>query len=199
MSSDLLRQRRNLLIISVVLIFLKYAEIEITEFSIVGIKFSSFRNPESVFIVLWIAWLYFTVRYYQYFIQEGLPNFKSTFINILDQISTKKINSTVKEKYPENLKAGVNYSKLKEWNWLYHGEHMVSLSDSIASSFENFEMEFPKKALLPEIIHSAVSSVLNRSAFTDYVLPFIVAIIAFCYCLAEWDGSLLVILKKFLT
>ena len=93
MSSDLLRQRRNLMIFSSILWFLKYAEIEITKFSILGIEFSSFKNPNSVYVAIWIAWIYFAVRYYQYFLQEGFPNLKNVYAQVLENKSVKKIDS----------------------------------------------------------------------------------------------------------
>lgn len=63
MSDSLLRQRRNLIITSLILIGFLYAEIEITKISIFSIDFKTTR-PNSVIEVLWIFWVYFLIRYY---------------------------------------------------------------------------------------------------------------------------------------
>ena len=188
MSSDLLRQRRNLLILSAILFFLKFAEIEIEKFSIVGIEFSSFKNPNSIFMALWIAWIYFAVRYYQYFSQEGFPCFKCVFREVLDGKSAKKIDKIVRKDYPTKITKNVTYTTLKGWGWEYSGQ-IEKKPDGIGGhQIENFKLPISRWHLFPEIINSFFYVALNRSAFTDYILPIILAIIALCYCFKGWDG-----------
>lgn len=199
MSSDLLRQRRNLMIFSAILWFLKFAQIEIEKFSIVGIEFSSFKNPHSLFIALWIAWIYFAIRYYQYFVQEGLPSFKNVFYEILDEKSVKKIDSLVKKDFPLNQRGNVTYTILKNWNWVFSGEIDKNLDGLVGYDIEPFKLPIARRKLIPEIINSFVQVILNRSVFTDYIFPIIVAIIALCYCFYGWDGSFVTSFKSLIT
>lgn len=198
MSSDLLRQRRNLIIFSLILCFLKFAQIEIENFSIVGIEFSSFKNPHSVFVALWIAWSYFAVRYYQYFVQEGLPSFKRVYFEILDKKSVRKIDSLVKKDFPRNQRRNVTYTTLKSWNWMFSGTVDNSYNGSVGDPTP-FKLPIAKWKLTPEIINSFFYVALNRSAFTDYFLPIIVAVITLYYCFYGWSGSLVTSLKSLMT
>lgn len=199
MSSDLLRQRRNLVLFSSILWFLKFAEIEIDKFSIIGIEFSSFKNPHSLFIALWIAWIYFAIRYYQYFVQEGLPCFSAVFREILDNKSIKKIDSLVKNKFPQNIRKDVPYTILKKWNWEFSGQIDHGADGMGGTNIENFKMKIAKWHLLPEIIYTFFHIILNRSVFTDYFLPIIIAMIALFYCFSGWDGSIVTSFKSLIT
>lgn len=195
MSSDLLRQRRNLMVLSAIFLFMKFAQIEIHKFSIVGIEFNSFKNPNTFFLALWIAWIYFSVRYYQYFVQEGFPYFKEIFYAILDEKSTQKINAIVEKQYPLNTRKNVSYTILKQWNWVYSGQFDSCKNGVYGIDIRNFEMPISKWQLFPEILSSISCIMLNRSAFTDYFLPIIIAIITFCYCCSGWDGGILPSMK----
>lgn len=199
MSSDLLRQRRNLMVFSSILWFLKYAEIEITKFSIFGIEFSSFRNPNSVYIALWIAWIYFAVRYYQYFVQEGFPSFKAVFVQILENKSIDKIDIIVKEKFPLNMRKDVTYSILKKWNWVYSGQIDIGSDGMGGNNIKNFELKISKWKLFPEILYSLFYVFFNRSAFTDYFLPILIAMIVLIYCFKGWEGSITNFFKSLIT
>lgn len=199
MSSDLLRQRRNLMIFSSILWFLKYAEIEITQFSIFGIEFSSFKNPNSIYIALWVAWIYFAIRYYQYFVQEGFPNLKNVYVLVLDDKSVKKIDIIVKEKFPRNKREGVTYSTLKKWYWVYWGKIDIGSDDMGGSRIESFELKISKWRLLPEMFYSVGYVLLNRSAVTDYLLPILMATFVLTYCFQGWDGSIVKLIKSLIT
>ena len=190
MSLDLLRQRRNLMILSSILLFLKFAEIEISKFSIVGIEFSSFKNPNSIFIVLWIFYIYFAIRYYQYFLQEGFPHFKIIFFETIDRKSVNKIETIVKKKYPLNTRKDVTYSTLKQWGWEYSGQIEIGPEGVGGTHSENFKLKISRRKLFPEVVYSFYHVVVNRSAFTDYFLPILLAILALFYCFGGWNGSI---------
>ena len=187
------------MIFSAILWFLKFAEIEIEKFSIVGIEFSSFKNPYSLFIALWIAWIYFAIRYYQYFLQEGYPSFKDVFCKILDKKSEKKIDKLVKKDFPLNQREHVTYRILKKWDWVFFGEIYKGEDGTDRSKIETFKLRIARRKLFPQIINSFFHVIFNRSAFTDYFLPIIFAIIALFYCFYGWDGSFVTSFKSLIT
>lgn len=190
MSQDLIRQRRNLLIVSMVLIFAKFSNLEISKFSIIGIELNSFGHPETVYVVLWIVWIYILVRYYQYFTQEGFPNFKNIYLQILNCISKEKIKRLIKVKYPKSMEINADYHQLKSRNWKYFGQEDVSKSGIQGTEIRNFEMTISNKKFIKELIVSFFHVSINRSAFTDYILPLFIAIFAMFYCFKGWQGSL---------
>jgi hypothetical protein len=65
-SAPFFRQRRNLIIISVVLLFLESSSVDFGNAKAFDIELV-FKHPEVVPIALWIAGFYWLLRYYQYF------------------------------------------------------------------------------------------------------------------------------------
>ena len=71
MSEGLRRQRRNVLLLSGVLWFMKYGGLTVTKARLLGIELE-LQEPSAIYVALWVAWAYFLVRYYQYFRQEAV-------------------------------------------------------------------------------------------------------------------------------
>lgn len=68
MDESFVRQRRNLLLISIAVFLISYAGIEISnEVVLLGVKFE-IKNPIVIYITIWIMFFYFFIRYIQYFI-----------------------------------------------------------------------------------------------------------------------------------
>ena len=62
--SSFLRQRRNLMTISVVNLFVSLAGIKLEELDVLGNKFAV-QNPHYITVSLWVAFFYWLVRYFQ--------------------------------------------------------------------------------------------------------------------------------------
>ena len=82
LSTPLLRQRRNLMIISVLMLFVDMAGATVNKivFSGVSIKLD---NPEMVVLFMYGFLLYFLYRYYLYLGQEKERDFKGNFYTYL--------------------------------------------------------------------------------------------------------------------
>jgi len=63
--SDFIRQRRNLMIVSLVLLFSEVSELKISKLSVFGNNFL-LGQPRPVSGALWVAGLYWLLRFYQY-------------------------------------------------------------------------------------------------------------------------------------
>ena len=196
MTNDLLRQRRNLIVICCILIFLKFSEIQISKFAILGIEFSNFKNPESIYLAIWIGWAYFLIRYYQYFIQEGFPNFKSELSKAIETRSTPLISNMVFKYQPKVVSRDVSYQMLKNWGWIYYGsidndkdEHGKDGKVS-GVNVENYQITLPQYRFYPLLTKCFLHIVFNRSAFSDYILPILLAFFVVYYCSTGWQGSL---------
>lgn len=66
-----IRQRRNLIAVSLALVFYQTAGLVITRLSFLGNE-ADVSEPSLASAVLWVAWLYFLLRYFQYFMD--VPN-----------------------------------------------------------------------------------------------------------------------------
>lgn len=76
MNPDLLRQRRNLIAISAVLLVFDFANVKITKVSVLGTELVG--NAQVLMACAWILWGYFLLRYFQYWwIEPGQPIRKS--------------------------------------------------------------------------------------------------------------------------
>lgn len=77
MGEGLLRQRRNLVIISGILIVFDFTSITIDKVNLLGIHFLV-GKPENLIIIAWVLWAYFLLRYYQYLRDE--PDLKIIYL-----------------------------------------------------------------------------------------------------------------------
>lgn len=68
------RQRRNLIVISIVLFFVQGTGLTLTEINILGNK-ADLTDPFLLESVLWVAWAYLLLRYWQAFKEHGSPRF----------------------------------------------------------------------------------------------------------------------------
>lgn len=99
MSEDLRRQRRNLVLVSFVLCFMKYGGVSITKTSVLGSEIQ-FSNTSSIFFGVWLLWIYFFIRYYQYFMQEGLQRISIALHATVTEKCRPKIRSLVTSQHP---------------------------------------------------------------------------------------------------
>lgn len=63
---EFLRQRRNLLVISIIVFLVEAADVSLKGINLSGVQFNIGR-PDIIYSSLWLALLYWLVRYYQYF------------------------------------------------------------------------------------------------------------------------------------
>jgi len=69
-----IRQRRNLILISLVLLFAETSELSISKLNVFGNELL-IRNPVIITVALWVGWFYWSWRYYSYFHDLGEKGF----------------------------------------------------------------------------------------------------------------------------
>lgn len=88
------RQRRNLLIVSLVLLFSETAELTISELNLFG-NVVHLANPATITYALWVAYLYWLWRYYTYFHDLSNRNILATYryrlYELIKQIGFRKL------------------------------------------------------------------------------------------------------------
>ncbi|MDP2228409.1 MAG: hypothetical protein Q8J78_13125 [Moraxellaceae bacterium] len=197
MSDGLLRQRRNLISISCVLIFVKFSGVKIDNLSFLSINFGALENPAAIYIAIWIAFFYFLFRYYQYFIQDGLRNLIRHHYECQEARVFKHVARLARD-----INAGAHYHpsqlvSLKNENWkvrvTYAGEQNQKTGE-IENEVRHFIV--PKSEIYKIMFISICDVSFNTSAITDYILPFIIATFALAYCFCGADSSLLQALRN---
>lgn len=78
MNEGLLRQRRNLMAISVALLLTDFADVKVGKVSVLGSELLV-GQPTVLMAFAWIAWAYFLVRFHQYLIDTGDLGIKDGF------------------------------------------------------------------------------------------------------------------------
>ena len=90
MNADLLRQRRNLIGISAILLIFDFANVQIAKVSLLGTKLLV-GNVQVLAVCAWVICFYFLIRYYQYLCAEPDSLIRNSFINRLDKYSRSHI------------------------------------------------------------------------------------------------------------
>ncbi len=193
MSEGIRRQRRSLIITSLILSFMKYGGITIKKISVLGVEIL-LSNISALYVFIWLIWFYFLIRYYQYFMQEGVPKMTISFQTMLTEICRAKIKALVKAEHPrvQGSSQQFDYNILKKSNWYtinYVGQELKEADVYNASN--PFEMDIKLWSLWKEILISYYQVFVNKSVMTDYILPLLIAAFAFIYSnLGNWPGNI---------
>ncbi len=190
MSDGLLRQRRNLLLSSLLLIFIKIAEVEIEKLSILGLKFESFGNPQSIYLVIWVLFFYFLFRYYQYFMQEGIRNISLASYNDLEKRILLLADQYAKDIHSSARCEQRQLISIKSQNWCF-GIDVPVENERGDSKTKRERIKFDSKIILKTKILSGFVLCFNHTVITDYILPVVIAIFTIVYCFKGGDSSLM--------
>ncbi len=79
MNESFLRQRRNLFVVSAILLALCLGGVDLQELSFAGMKFSAFKKPEFFLVGVWVSFGYFGYRFFVYSLEYSHEELKRTF------------------------------------------------------------------------------------------------------------------------
>lgn len=162
MSADLLRQRRNLLVASLVLVTINLAGAEIkNKLSVSGAEIT-FSQPERIIWGIWVLWFYFGVRYLQYLHDEADFGIKETMARRI-QAWFNKIPRDPTDSMDRSVKwtSTFNWTLSKpEWPDGHHVETTIPVALGLRI-----------RLTACAFLYTAI----RTPRFTDYVLPLIVA------------------------
>lgn len=107
MNADKLRQRRNLIAISVLLLVFDFAEVKVSKVSILGTELLV-GNVQILVVCAWVLWAYFFLRYYQYWRLESEQRIRKAFSKQLVSYARKFTNAK-----PKRDSSGGHYDNYK--------------------------------------------------------------------------------------
>lgn len=204
-NEDFRKERRNLIVVSFILCLMNYGGIKITKTTtLVGVEIEFF-NPSVIFLGLWLLWIYFGIRCYQYLMEEGNKRIWLLLYNIMTERSKTKIESIVREKYPKIYTRGnaqtFDYNILvlnMTWKSLIFSGREDKGQDGMGGyHIEAFQMEIGKWRLWKQYLTSWLSILINHTVIMDYVFPIAFAIFTLIYCnTANWQGSIIRIIQS---
>lgn len=163
MNPDLLRQRRNLMVISLVLTAVNIAGASIEpKVSVFG-TVVTFSHPHRLLIGAWIVWAYFLLRYWQYLSDEPDINiFTEIFYWFIKQ--TPYINWLYKDE-----------TSTRYWDYRIATLYPVHRNDFDIQTNSKIKTFESLKIWAMFIVFAFFWNAFRTSKFTDYVLPFLVA------------------------
>lgn len=186
MSDGFIRQRRNLFIISALILLLHESGFTIDKVTILGVSLGNLDNPGIIYNSIWLLFIYFIIRCYQYFIYDGWASLtghfksgcdecvrdwcKSMNVKVLVWDSTNGVHVETTPSFPK-------FSELREKDY----EWIVESTPQGYKTFY-FDPSLRSRAYL----FSIFSVITHSTYFTDYVLPFI---FAFFVMINSFTGS----------
>ena len=186
MHEGLLRQRRNLIITSVILWFLKYGKVSLSKISIAGFDIA-FENPNVLTLSLWLAFAYFYFRYYQYFVEEGLIFFQDKLTRAKIELLLPLLRDQAQAQHPTLI---FDENALRYDSYMRDNRMLRGASNNQHSSTTLVDVQVPWLKYTYRTILALLKTTFRSSAVTDYLLPFALADFVLYYCgLPDWGGS----------
>lgn len=182
MNQDLLRQRRNLIAISAVLIVFDFAQVTITKVSVLGTELLV-GNARVLMAYAWILWAYFLLRYYQYWHLEPDRRIRSSFSSRLDAYArsyakAKAVRDAAGQAYGDYT---ISRTGLISWSYSLRGYDPI-----IEGMREGPAFALPAWRLATWVLKSAIFVAVQTPHATDHVLPFALAAAAPVVILCTW-------------
>lgn len=172
MNADLLRQRRNLIGISSVLLVFDFANVQVAKVSLLGTELL-IGNARVLAICAWLVWFYFLVRYYQYFRAEPNRSIRDSFKQRLD----KYIRSYHAVKDQDELGQLLEYKicrvRFAKWNYVSR-KYDPARGDVV----DGIGIQLPWWRLCFWFVKTAMFICIQTPHATDRLLPFALAIAA---------------------
>lgn len=178
LSPGLLRQRRNLMVSSIGLLFLDFSEAKLEAIQVLGVQ-ATFGRPEAIVIALLAATGYFGYRYWLYLVQEPSAGLRGEYFERLNRYAERKLLQERDSIYPAARGLGLEERlgvgrKPGMFSWTI----LVPSARDEAGGYELGEMTVHLRQVWWESVKAALMACLVRSYFTDYVLPFVLAGVA---------------------
>ena len=189
MSDNFLRQRRNLFIINLLVLFMMLAEVQANKITLGGVSFEKFGNPKAIFLFLWISWGYFFYRFILYFLEDEWSKCKHKFSDSFHYFLNKKYRKLLFISGRDLRFNDFSYSQLK------HNRFRCLIPmpyNPISESQKNDEIQFYEKQFMFTKLKFFLNFLFLTTTFTNYFLPFLISLFAFVVALkSDWEGSII--------
>lgn len=174
MNTDLLRQRRNLIAISAVLLIFDFADVTITRVSVLGTDLLV-GNAQVLMVCAWGLWAYFLLRYYQYWQTEPDQHIRNSFKNKLDEY----VRSYAKAVPGQDGTGGTwNHHKISR-SGFFSWTLILQRYDPVKDGLEDGPTtKLPAGRLAAWLVNSAAFVCVQTPHATDHILPFVLAFAA---------------------
>jgi len=182
------RQRRNLFVISLVLLFAETSRLTLSKLNVFGNELL-IQDPIVVNYALRAAWAYWLLRYLQYLGHvSGLHEIRETYGNRLDGWVREIVRRrAIREcQTPENYYFKEISSRTFWWWRVQHGENILVEGSPQTRRQDDRSTTLKFGDLLLPRIRAWAHVILGTRLATEYVLPFLVALAPGAYWVYRW-------------
>jgi hypothetical protein len=165
---DLQKQRRNLILISAALIIFDFADVSIAKVGILGTDLI-IGDPRILAVAAWLCWLYFLLRYFQYWRIHNARMIKKTYYEYIGSWADAYLYEVEKSGGPRKA---MNYVAVARFTMVERKANTRGgMDETVIRTISRAEtLNIKAKAWLHVILVSP--------HFTDQIFPFIIALLA---------------------
>lgn len=175
MNQDLLRQRRNLIAVSAVLLLFDFADVRITKVGVLGTDLLV-GNVEVLMVCAWLLWAYFLLRYYQYWRAEEKQPMRRALWQQFRRMKDAYWKKRYAEKYPY-VEGQVADFERKEFLTYGYSFKTYDPQNTRSISLLQFEPIAVWRYIAWRVL-TFLHVVVQTHHATDHMLPFVIAIAA---------------------
>jgi hypothetical protein len=173
MDSGLLRQRRNLISVSSVLIVYDFAEIKIKQVGWMGTSIEV-GNPTALSFMVWVIWFYFFLRYYQYWSSEKDANILTDLRNMV-YVRASKYCKRYKDFGAKDWHGDLLLVREKIFRWSMEKK---DFDPARGGMFVSGSVRVPVVLMMWWSVCAFFSYCFHKKHMSEHVLPFLLAICA---------------------
>ena len=172
MDADLLRQRRNLIAISSALLLFDFADVKITKIGILGTDLLV-GDVRVLMWSAWFMWLYFLVRYYQYWRTAESQVVRQGFANAEARRARRDQRRKASR---EGRRIEIRNANGRTY-WLIYEQKKDQKPGQIVFEAPQ-EVPVPPSTIWWWKFRAASDVTLHTTSVTDLILPFVLAVAA---------------------
>ena len=176
------RQRRNLIIITIILAIIEIADLRLKTINILGNVFD-IGHPEVIPWFLWTAFGYFLLRYSQYLNSLQNVSIKRDYKKQLEIFSNAEVSDLIYRREGIRMFAITDRIVNEENNIITN--IVIHAKYEIDNNTKHKEYEFKGVKLLLLKFKTIKYLVIESHIITEYILPFILAGILLIYIIYE--------------
>lgn len=183
-NSAFVRQRRNLMVVSLVLLFSQISGLKITKLNVFGTEFL-IGEPRAVTALLWIATVYWAIRYYQYSREYHgkLGSFVRDYMQrnveplVLEQWRHDNPKVDVVPLYDED---GNKRHTLSIYRWFDRFNH-IEITCKVDAAGPDMTVRLSGMGLHWFRMRAWTEAIVNTPIATDWIVPYIVLSLPILY------------------
>lgn len=177
----LIRQRRNLMASSLLLIFFKAAGVSFERVGFLGTELI-IERPGVLYTGLWLVWFYFLIRYVQFLLEVGNLGIQEAVIEKISQYAKRKFK-------PEEIQSitgvaiNLKVRFLGDWRWgLISETYQVERGDIV----KDFKYSFGPIQAGAWGLMAFCAIAISSSKVTEYLLPILLALVTAIIGACAW-------------